>query len=93
MIPMRIGKALRLPPPQRGEIVPIGGIGGLLPTVYRKVMMEIGNYHLQARIAWAQSDKPPLLLGRTDVFDFFKITFDQTDRVTIFTRKKKASIN
>jgi hypothetical protein len=91
LIPLHTEKALRLSPPQPGEIFPLGGIGGVVPTVYRTVKMQIGNYHLEARIAWAQSENIPLLLGRTDVFDFFKITFDQTDRVTIFTRKKKAS--
>jgi len=91
LIPLRIGKALCLPPPEAGEIFPLGGIGGVVPAVYRKVNMQIGNYHLEGRIAWAQSGNIPLLLGRVDVFDFFKITFDQTDRVTIFTRKKKAA--
>jgi len=91
MIPLWIGNTLRLSHPQLAEIVPIGGIGRLLPIVYRKVLLEIGKYRLEARIAWSQSDETPLLLGRADVFDFFKITFDQTDRVTIFTRKKKAA--
>ena len=90
MIPMRIGNALRLPAPQPGEIIPLGGIGGFLPAVHRKVIMEIGNHRLEARIAWAQSERSPLLLGRVDVFDFFKITFDQTARVTTFIRKKKS---
>jgi len=91
MIPLWIGNTLRLSPPQRAEIVPIGGIGGFLPIVYRKVLLEIGNYRLEARIAWSQSDETPLLLGRFDVFDFLKITFDQTDRLTTFIRKQKAS--
>jgi hypothetical protein len=90
LIPTRIGMALNLPAPKRGEIFPLGGIGGFLPTVHRKVAMEIGNYRLEARIAWAQSERPPLLLGRVDVFDFFKITFDQTARMTTFIRKKKS---
>lgn len=93
MIPRRIGNTLRLPPPQPGEIVPLGGIGGAISAVYRKVAMQVGEHRFEARIAWAQSDELPLLLGRHDVFDFFKITFGQTDRVTIFTRKKKAFRN
>jgi hypothetical protein len=89
LIPMRIGSALRLPTAKPEEIFPLGGIGGVLPVVYRKVLMELGKYRLEARIAWAQSERPPLLLGRVDVFDFFKITFDQTDRMTTFIRKRK----
>jgi hypothetical protein len=54
LIPMRIGMALNLPAPKRGEIFPLGEIGGFLPTVHRKEGMEIGNYRLEARIAWAQ---------------------------------------
>ena len=90
MIPRWIGNTLRLSPPHPAEIVPIGGIGGLLPIVYRKVLLEIRKYRFEARIAWSQSNETPLLLGRADVFDFFKITFDQTDRVTTFIRKQKA---
>jgi len=91
LIPMWIGKALQLPAPESGEMLSLGGLGGSVSTVHRTIIMEIDNYRFEARIAWAQSEEVPLLLGRFDVFDFFKITFDQTDRVTIFTRKKKAA--
>jgi hypothetical protein len=91
LIPMWVGKALQLPTPESGEMLALGGLGGFVSTVHRTILLEIGSYRFEAKIAWAQSEEVPLLLGRFDVFDFFKITFDQTDRVTIFTRKKKAS--
>jgi len=88
LIPKRIGNILHLPVASRKEVFPLGG-RGFLPVVHREVVLEIGNYRLGVRIAWAQSERAPLLLGRTDVFDFFRITFDQTDRITTFIRKQK----
>ncbi len=45
------------------------------------VWLTIGPYRVRARVAWAERDGLPLLLGRTDVFDYFKVEYDQRSLV------------
>jgi len=53
-------------------------------VIYCVVELTIAGLTFPARIAWAQLEEVPLLLGRTDVFDRFEITFRQPERVVIF---------
>ena len=48
------------------------------------VKMRIGETLLNVNIAFADSDEVPRLLGRSDVFKRFKITFDEISLQTIF---------
>jgi len=68
-----------------GEYSPIVGIGRvMLPAYIHNVKVRIGETLLNASIAFADSDEVPRLLGRTDVFKRFRITFDETNLQTIF---------
>ena len=68
-----------------GEYSPIAGIGRvMLPAYIHNVKMRIGETLMNASIAFADSDEVPRLLGRTDVFKRFRITFDETNLQTIF---------
>lgn len=46
--------------------------------------MKIGDTTLDVKVAFADSDEIPRLLGRTDVFKHFKITFCEKDLEIIF---------
>jgi len=51
----------------------------LLPAYTHKVRMKIGETLLEAQVSFADSDEVPRLLGRTNVFKHFKITFMRKD--------------
>jgi len=70
------------------EIKTLGGVvGNKISVVIRKVKMKIGEKEFEARVAWCLSENVPLILGRLDVFERFKITFDQKARKVIFESK------
>lgn len=62
----------------------LGGVGGKTKTIYTKIKMKIGEKEFLARVAWAMDDNIPPLLGRADVFNKFKITFDEAKEEIIF---------
>lgn len=76
MIPLRAGNDLgfKYDP---SKIFQMSGISGSLPCVLEKAEITIGSRKLLADITWALSDKAPFLLGRKDIFRFFRITFDE----------------
>jgi hypothetical protein len=68
-----------------GGYSPIVGIGKvMLPAYIHTVRMRIGETVLNASIAFADSDEVPRLLGRTDIFKRFRITFDEANLRTVF---------
>lgn len=58
-----------------------------IPIIIKKIKLRIANHEFEARVAWALTENVPILLGRMDVFDKFKITFDQAKKKTIFELK------
>ena len=69
----------------KGEYRPMMGIGKtLLPAYTHKVKIKIEETSLDVLVAFADSDEVPRLLGRTDVFKHFKITFDEEKLEIIF---------
>ena len=68
-----------------GAYHPMMGIGKtLLPTYTHKVKMKIEETTMEVLVSFADSDEVPRLLGRTDVFKHFKITFDEEKLEIIF---------
>jgi len=73
----------------KGEYSPILGIGKvMMPAYIHNVKMKIGETILNANIAFADSNEVPRLLGRTDIFKHFRITFDETNLQTIFEKNE-----
>ena len=69
----------------KGEYRPMMGISKtLLPAYTHKVKIKIEETPLDVLVAFADSDEVPRLLGRTDVFKHFKITFDEEKLEIIF---------
>lgn len=83
MIPLSLGKLLGFEVDE-SEIQQIGGISGSVPVIYKKATMKIGAKDFSVRIAWALVEDVPPLLGRTDIFDAFKVTFEQYKGVIVF---------
>ena len=83
LVPYRVGRFLGLSAAD-GEVHEIHGISGAVGVIYCTIELEIGGIRFPARVAWAQLEEVPLLLGRTDVFDRFEITFRQRERAVVF---------
>lgn len=85
MVPLSLGKLLGFEVGE-GKIQQIGGIRGSVPVIYIKVSMKIEREEFLAQVAWALIEDVPPLLGRTDVFDTFKVTFEQNKRIITFEK-------
>ena len=83
LLPYRLGKYLGLDQ-TRGEVREIHGINGAVGVIYAPIDMELAGLRFTVRVAWAQLEEVPCLLGRTDVVDRFEITFQQARRVVVF---------
>jgi hypothetical protein len=69
----------------KGEYYPITGVGKtLVPAYTHTVKMRIGDTELDVKAAFADSDEVPRLLGRTDIFTHFRITFSEKDLEIVF---------
>lgn len=87
MVPLSLGKLLGFEVGE-GKIQQIGGIRGSVPVIYTKTEMKIGDKAFLAQIAWALIEDVPPLLGRRDVFDIFKVTFEQKKGVITFDKNR-----
>lgn len=68
-----------------GESGYVGGITrGRIKVYVHEMNMKLGEEALKAKIAFAQTENVPPLLGRTDVFDHFKVCYDNKQKETIF---------
>lgn len=80
LIPRKLGESLGFTV-EGGKIIEIGGIGNAkVPVIIKTASIMIGVRKVEVRIAWALTEEVPPLLGRTDVFDLFKIIFVQKNR-------------
>jgi len=79
MIPHQFGLDLMLKPGD-GNLRTLAGISGSTSYLLRSVRLTIGSIRLNARIAWAQHDDVPVILGRTDGLDRLVTTFDGPGR-------------
>jgi len=86
MIPLSVGKLLGIDL-DKTKVEQIGGIRGSGPVVYTKRVMKIGSEEFPVHIAWALTEDVPPLLGRTDVFDMFTVTFRQHEKKIIFDKR------
>ena len=85
MIPFHLGKALGLKQNPSDKILEIKGVSGSgVPYILKKATLIINAKRLNIRLAWALIEEVPLLLGRMDIFNKFKITFDEKKESIIF---------
>lgn len=70
---------------EAGKVSYVGGVTPCRIKVYvHNLTMRIGEEKFKARIAFAEGDDVPPLLGRTDVFDHFKVCYDPKGLRTAF---------
>lgn len=83
MIPLSFGKLLGFEIDE-SKIQQIGGIRGSVPVIHTKTAMRIGNKAFIVSVAWALIEDVPPLLGRKDIFDIFKVIFEQYKGTIVF---------
>ena len=85
LFPLSVGNLIGLRRMKQDKVQRIMGVGrSYVPIIVKPVSMRIGSVGFHARVAWSQVEDVPPLLGRTDVFPRFSVTFREKDRVTIF---------
>ena len=81
LIPKSVGDILGLAVGKNETITEIKGVGERgVPIIIKKVKLKIGEKEIEARVAWALIEEVPMLLGRTDIFNLFNISFEKNRR-------------
>lgn len=76
MIPLRFGRSLGFKQEEGDIIKEIKGVSGVsVPYILKKVTLVLNGKRLNIRIAWALVEEVPILMGRMDIFDRFRIIF------------------
>ena len=84
LIPLKLGETLGLKY-RHSEIREVKGLGRRpLPVVIKKLQIKVAGKSIYAQVAWSLIEEVPLILGRRDVFDLFKVTIDQAKQVVTF---------
>lgn len=91
LIPLTVGLRLGLAAEPQDTLHSGQGAGAsTVPYLLRRVDMRIGRYVIPVRLGWVQNDLTPPLLGRVDVFEEFHIEFRQSERRTIFRKRRRS---
>jgi hypothetical protein len=86
LIPLSVGDLIGLRRLKHDKVQRVMGVGkSSVPIIVKTVSMRIGTMSFRARVAWSQVEDVPPLLGRTDVFRRFSVTFREKKGVTIFS--------
>lgn len=85
LIPFSLGKLIGLKTDET-KIEQIGGIRGSVPVIYHTCIIRIGLNQFPIKLAWALIEEVPPLLGRSEIFDYFSITFKQHQKIIIFKK-------
>ena len=89
LIPLSFGRLLGLEL-RKEDIKHLRGVGGGdVPVIITKIDIMMDDVEFPIDVAWALEEDVPPLLGRTDVFDRFKIMFNQGSRIIIFEESNK----
>ena len=86
LISDEVGEILGLKRPDT-RLIELAGVGGQSISVHKvKLPLTIGDHTFRSGVAWAIRNDVPLLLGRTGIFDQFKVEFDQKSLITRFDK-------
>lgn len=66
------------------SIRPMGIARQTLNSWIHSVPVRLGDEGFEARVAFAETNSVPSLIGRTDLFDRFTVVFDRKERETCF---------
>ena len=80
VIPLRLGRALGFKQEESDTICEIKGVSGAcVPYIIKEVGLVLNEKKLKIRIAGALVEEVPMLMGRMDIFDKFRIIFDENN--------------
>ena len=69
----------------KGEKVPVSGIlKGTIDGYEHTLNVRIASKIFKAAVIFSDSNETPRLLGRKDIFEKFRVCFDETKRKTYF---------
>jgi len=78
MIPFHFGRALGFKQEENDTIQEIKGVSGAgVPYILKEATLVLNGKRLKVRIAWALVEEVPMLMGRMDIFDKFRVIFDE----------------
>jgi len=78
MIPFRFGRALGFTQEREDTIQEIKGVSGAgVPYILKEVTLVLNGKRLKVKMAWALVEEVPMLMGRMDIFDKFRVVFDE----------------
>jgi len=78
MIPFRFGRALGFKQEREDTIQEIKRISGAeVPYILKEVTLVLNGKRLKVKMAWALVEEVPMLMGRMDIFDKFRVVFDE----------------
>jgi len=78
VIPFRLGRALGFKQEENDVIRELKGIGGAsVPYILKSVTLVLNEKKLKIRIAWALLEEVSMLMGRMDIFNKFRVVFDE----------------
>lgn len=84
LIPYQVGLYLGFEMRQE-EVDEMRGIGDtVVPYVLREATLQMDSHELGIRLGWALIEEVPIVMGRLDVFDHFRVEFDQLERAVRF---------
>ncbi len=85
MIPFRFGRALGFKQEREDNIQEIKGVSGAgVPYILKEVTLLLNGKRLKIRVAWALVEEVPMLMGRMDIFDKFRVVFDERNGLIDF---------
>lgn len=69
------------------EVKKLRGVGGVgISLIIKEVDLKIGNIEFKANVAIALTERVPFLLGRKDIFNKFRIVFEEYNKRIIFEK-------
>jgi hypothetical protein len=78
LIPFKYGKILGFKQEEGDDIQEIKGVSGVsVPYILKRIILVLNGKKFKIRIAWSLIEEIPALMGRIDVFDKFRIIFDE----------------
>lgn len=81
IVPKSVGEILGF---KKTKLHYLGGVGGRIGYYVNKANIKLAGKSFNIDVAWSTSDEVPLLLGRKDVFNKFKICFIEKKSQVIF---------
>ncbi len=89
LIPLSFGKLLGLEI-NKEEIKELGGVGrDTIPVIIKIILVRIGDFEFDLKVAWCLKEEVPALLGRSGIFEKFHINFKQDEKLIEFTETRK----